>query len=83
MTCGTDIGNANKYIQELCTKREFAYMGVLPSVMPENYVAMFEIPDKAAAEKIIKSAEDKLQDAIHFITEEKRFQCTEYLKGGR
>lgn len=79
MTCGDDIGNAGREIQKLCAKKGFIYMGVFPSVMPENYVAMFDVPDKAAAAKIIKMAESKLKDAIQFITEGKRFPETEHV----
>ena len=67
MTCGDDIGNAEKKIQKLCVKKGFTYMGVLPTVMPENYVAVFDVPDKATSVKVIKTAEEKLQDAIPFI----------------
>jgi ferredoxin len=73
MTCGDDIGNAGKDIQKLCTKKSFTYMGVFPSLMPENYVAMFDVPDKEKAAKIIKAAEEKLQNAIPFITKREPF----------
>lgn len=78
MTCGVSIGNAGKEIQKLCLKKGFTYMGVFSSVMPENYVAMFDVPDEATAENIIKTAENKLQGVIHLITEGKHFPSTEH-----
>ena len=78
MTCGVDIGSAGKEIQKLCAKKGFTYMGVLPFVMPENYVAMFDVPDKATASKTIEAAEDNLQDAISIITQGKCFSSAEH-----
>jgi MinD superfamily P-loop ATPase containing an inserted ferredoxin domain len=73
MTCGTGIGNAEKEIQKLCAKKGFTCMGVLPAVMPENYLALFDVPDKAEAEKLIEAADDRLQSAIPFIIKRKPF----------
>lgn len=73
MTCGDAIGNAGKELKKLCAKKGFTYMGVFPSVMPENYVAMFDVPDKAVAASIIKASEDKLQAVIPFITKREPF----------
>ncbi|MDO4380951.1 MAG: EFR1 family ferrodoxin [Clostridia bacterium] len=73
MTCGGEIGNAEKYLLSLCEKKGFEYMGVYPVVMPENYVAMFSVPDEKASVEIIKSAEPKIQNAAFLIGENKKF----------
>ena len=47
MTCGSEIGNANKYNQALCETKHLAYMGTAEIVMPENYIALFSTPNSA------------------------------------
>ena len=44
MTCGSEIGNADKYNRELCTEKGLSCMGTAQIVMPENYIAMFSAP---------------------------------------
>ena len=56
MTCGSDIGNAEKHCKALCSKLGFELMGVGEVVMPENYVAMFYVPNDDEAKAIVKKA---------------------------
>lgn len=35
MDCGGEIGDADKYIRQLCSRKSFDYMGVKQIVMPE------------------------------------------------
>lgn len=63
MTCGGDIGNAEKYLKRLCTQINMKYMGCAEIVMPENYIAMFEVPDTDEAERIILNAAESLNTA--------------------
>jgi len=56
LTCGGDMGNAEKYLQKLCKKKGFVFSGAQEVVMPENYIAMFKAPGKRAAAKIRKAA---------------------------
>ena len=56
MTCGSDIGGAAKYIVKLCQEKELRCRGVAEVVMPENYLAMFPVPDKETAERIVNVA---------------------------
>lgn len=73
MTCGGDIGNAGKYVKELCEKKGLLYMGCLEVVMPENYVAMFSVPDEAKARKIIEKAEPVIAGAVELVRDRKAF----------
>lgn len=41
MTCGSEIGNADKYNRELGAEKAISCMGTAQIVMPENYIAMF------------------------------------------
>ena len=56
MTCGSDNGGAEKYLRELCGKKGFEFMGCGQVVMPENYVAMFPVPDTEKAKSIVVKA---------------------------
>jgi ferredoxin len=67
LTCGSEIGNASLYNQRLCRSLGCAYMGTAQIIMPENYIAMFDAPDKNTARDIIKKAEPVIQRAAQAI----------------
>lgn len=67
MTCGGDIGNAAASIESLCREKGLRFRGVLPVVMPENYVAMFQVPDERESAEIILKARPALQEAVNHI----------------
>lgn len=73
LTCGDDNGNSQKYLQKLCNKKNLNLLGVAEIRMPENYLAMFQVPDKEKSERIIKRAEDKLLSLSEIIKKEKEF----------
>ncbi len=60
MTCGSEIGNAGEKNKALCKEKGFEHRGTLEVVMPENYVAMFPVPDGAAAAAMIRAAQPVL-----------------------
>ena len=64
MTCGGDIGNAAQSIQSLCRRKGLTYQGVLEVVMPENYIAMFGVPEAEEAVKIVEKANPDIEAAI-------------------
>jgi len=76
MTCGAEIGNAGKYLKELCKNKNLNYMGVAPIVMPENYIAMFKVPDKEKQKEIIEKANPKIDEIARLIRLEKKFPET-------
>lgn len=73
MNCGSEIGNAAKYNKGLCEQKNFTYMGTAQVVMPENYIAMFDAPDKEEAKQIISKAEPVIDNIIGLIKEGKVF----------
>ena len=73
MTCGGEIGDAGKYLKKLCLKKNFEYMGVFGIVMPENYIAMFSVPEKERAEAIVKRTVPEVKTAADYIVKESRF----------
>lgn len=73
MTCGDDIGNAGARLSRLCEDKGLEYRGVLKVVMPENYVAMFEVPDAEDSARIIAAAKPVLEAGIERIRQSEPF----------
>lgn len=72
MTCGGEIGNAEKYIKALCDKTKIEFLGCEGIVMPENYIAMFDAPEKKEAIEIIKKAQPVIEITAHRISKGER-----------
>lgn len=73
MTCGGNVGNAGKYLRELCRSIKMDYRGCFQIVMPENYIAMFSSPSKEEALEIIRRAEGEIDRAAAFIKSGRTF----------
>ena len=87
MTCGEDIGNAGKYNEELCQHMNFTYMGTTKVVMPENYIAMFDVPDEKECDNIIALAEPVIKELADQILAKNKFvqepiKLSDQLKSG-
>ena len=74
ITCGGSIAGAGKYMEKLCGEKGFNYMGTLPVVMPENYVAMFAVPDEEKSAKMIRIARKRIEKYASSISEGKAFE---------
>jgi len=74
MTCGGSIGAAGEHIEKLCKEKGLEYMGVLPVVMPENYVAMFPVPEKEKAERMVAIAAKRLEKRVAAIEKGEAFE---------
>ena len=73
MSCGTDTGNAEHYLKKLCRDKDWDYMGLFPICMPENYIAMFDVPDETLSAKLIRiggksarKAARRIRDGVPF-----------------
>lgn len=75
MTCGDDIGNAEKYASKICTEKGMEFMGCIPVKMPENYLAMFSTPDKDKAAHIIEKSEGRIDDIADMINAQKPYSA--------
>ncbi len=73
MTCGSEIGNANKYNRKLCVEKGLTCMGTMQITMPENYIAMFHAPQADTARQIVAKAEPDIDRAIACIKACKAF----------
>ena len=76
MTCGSEIGNADKYNRELCAEKAISCMGTAQIVMPENYIAMFSAPQADEARQIVAKAEPDIDRAIDAIQANQPFAPT-------
>ena len=73
MTCGSEIGNADKYNRALCREKQITYMGTAQVVMPENYIAMFNAPQAEEARQIVAKAEPDIDRVISAIAANQAF----------
>lgn len=73
MTCGGSIGNAGKYLKNLCTNKGMNYRGCYEVVMPENYIAMFSTPTKEEAIEIIAKADNIIDKVAEIILKGEAF----------
>ncbi len=73
MTCGSNIGNAGRYLKKLCAGKGMNYKGCFEIIMPENYIAMFSAPKRDEALEIIQRAEGQIDSAAHLIKSGKAF----------
>ena len=71
MTCGGEIGNASKYLSRLCKEINMNYMGCAEIVMPENYIALFDAPEKSEALRIIENSEPDIEKSAQIILSDK------------
>ena len=81
ITCGSDIGNAAKYLIPICEEKCLSFCGALEAVMPENYLAMFPVPDEEKSAKIISAVHPLLENAASFIASSKPFEKRSYRIG--
>lgn len=67
MTCGDDVGNAQKYNAVLCEKKNWIHKGTAKIVMPENYIALFDAPDLETSKRIVRAASRAIKKAGDYI----------------
>ena len=73
MNCGSEIGNADHYNRRLCAEKGLQYRGTAEIQMPENYIALFPVPDETEARAIIARAEPALEEIVRSLEEERPF----------
>ena len=76
MTCGSEIGNADKYNRDLCAEKAISCMDTAQIIMPENYIAMFSAPQADEARQIVAQAEPRIDRAIAAIQANQPFAPT-------
>ena len=76
MNCGSEIGGADRYNRALCRKTGLTCMGTAQIIMPENYIAMFNAPDRDTSRAIIAKAEPDIDRAAELIAQGSSFPPT-------
>ena len=67
LTCGSEIGDAGSYAKTLAEEKGLVYRGILGVIMPENYIAMFDVPTADECAAMIERAKSVLQQAAALI----------------
>lgn len=83
LTCGDGTGNAAGYAKKLCDKKELVFSGLATIIMPENYAAMFEVPDRAQANAIIEKSDPVILDVAERIKNGQELLRETITPGGR
>lgn len=69
MTCGGEIGKAEKYNIGLCSKIGKKYKGTVKVKMPENYLVMFDVTDEKREEELMVKAVRDLDKSAELISQ--------------
>ena len=77
MTCGSDIGNAQKSNEELLDSCGLIHKGTLEVVLPENYIALFDVPSSQVIAEQFVSAHEVILAAAHKISTRQAFDTKE------
>ena len=73
MTCGGETGGAQSRIMDLCGKKGLAFRGLLPVVMPDNYIVMFRSPSPEEIREKLLAADALMEKAAGAILQGKKF----------
>jgi len=73
LTCGSEIGAASEGVRALCEEKGLEYMGTCPMVMPENYLAMFDVPNAERSRRLVKIALNRTEKRAGDIASGKPF----------
>lgn len=73
LTCGSETGNARAKTARFCKEKGFIYKGLLEVVMPENYVALFSVPEEHECRRLTENAAHLLKESAKYIREGKNF----------
>lgn len=73
VTCGGTPANAVKYIRNTLKNKNLKLLGFDAVDMPENYVAMFEVPDKEIANSQVKESRTQIIEIANKIKTNGKF----------
>lgn len=76
MTCGDSIGNAERYNRKLSSEKDWIHMGTAKVIMPENYLALFAVPDEKEARSIVAKAEPVIDQCARIIAAGRLFSLS-------
>ena len=87
MTCGDSIGNAAQTNGALCAEKGLHHRGTLEVPMPENYIALFDVPTAAECHTLVRNARPLLERAAREIAAQQELtvrpiRLVDHLKSG-
>ena len=81
LTCGDSIGNAGKYAKRLCEEKELDFAGCFEIKMPENYLALFAVPDEKTSEILVRRGDSAVGRIAEVIKNEEHEPYKKSLAG--
>ena len=63
VTCGSDSGKSVSHLRKALAERDMSLTAFYSAVMPANYVAIYDPPEKSKAEKILTKADVMIENA--------------------
>ena len=76
LTCGSDTRGASRYAKKLADELGFEFMGLDGVKMPENFISMFDAPERDEAQAIILAAVSKIESVGRMIAYDRRLEDT-------
>ena len=76
LTCGSETGNARAKTARFCKEKGFIYKGLLEVVMPENYVALFSVPEEHECRRLTENAAHLLKESAKYIRVVLKISCS-------
>lgn len=73
LTCGGESGNAVSYIKKLCIEKDFNLKGCADIKMPDNYIAMYDVPSEEKANTMLDNANKVIAPIAEDIRDGKTF----------
>lgn len=73
MTCAGSNGYASKYLKKLCLEKDMNYKGCASIIMPNNYIALSNTPNKKDSLAIIAKSEQIISDTVKYIKNDLSF----------
>lgn len=67
LTCGGSADNAAKYTKALCRDEGLQFRGLAEVLMPENYLALYPVPDEDECRRLIDQAGERLDALAAFV----------------
>ena len=82
LTCGSETGGAAYKLNKICMEKQFEFMGLASIIMPENYLALFPVPDEVKSIAIINNAVLEIKRTAEIISAEKNLETATSLISG-
>jgi ferredoxin/flavodoxin len=77
LTCGSDAGAAPAHCRRLCKAMGLTLAGFAQIVMPENYVAMYPVPEEKLARRMVAKATPAIRELAAKIRDGQSFHVAQ------